>query len=67
MASIWMNEISTEEFRANYPHVRCGRDEPHDGHGWRGTRREFGGAVEVTRTYWCEGVASQIQEASDDH
>jgi hypothetical protein len=51
-----MDEISPEEFRAECPHVMCSREEAHDGHGWRGTSHEFGGAVEVTRTYWCEGV-----------
>jgi hypothetical protein len=55
--SIWLDQISPEQHRAENPHHPCGRDEPHDGHVWRGSRREFGGACEVTRTYWCEGIA----------
>jgi hypothetical protein len=53
--SVWLNEISPEQHRAESPHHSCGREEGHDGHAWRGSLREFGG-VDVTRTYWCEGV-----------
>lgn len=62
MSSIWMSETTPEEFQAECPHVACQRAEPHEGHGWRGTRREFGGAVEVMRTYWCPGVSESPAE-----
>lgn len=55
--SIWLNECDPEELRAESPHHPCGKEDLHDGHAWRGTSTEFGGACKVTRTYWCEGGA----------
>jgi hypothetical protein len=64
--SVWMDETSPEEFRAECPHVSCSREDTHDGHGWRGTSREFGGAVEVTRTYWCAGKPADAPTEESD-
>lgn len=58
-----MSETTPEEFKAECPHLACQREELHEGHGWRGTSREFGGAVEATRTYWCPG---SVPETSQD-
>lgn len=65
MRSIWMSETTPEEFREEYPHVHCGREEVHDGHGWRGSRREFGGAVEVFSTFYCPGFAPETPGDAD--
>jgi hypothetical protein len=55
-SSIWLRECDPAEIRAEFPHHPCGRDDAHDGHGWRGTAKAFGSAVEITRTFWCEGT-----------
>lgn len=60
--SLWLDQISREQHEAENPHHPCGKDRAHDGHVWRGSRREFGGACEVMRTFWCEGAVSD-QEA----
>ena len=65
-SSVWLNEISPEQHRAESPHHPCDNEQVHEGHVWRGTRREFGGACDVTRTYWCEGVPEIPKEGSDD-
>jgi hypothetical protein len=61
-SSIWLDQISREQHEAENPHHPCGKEQAHEGHVWRGSRGEFGGACEVIRTYWCEGIVSD-QEA----
>jgi hypothetical protein len=65
MKSIWLSECDPAELRDESPHIRCRRGEPHEGHAWRGTTSQFGGAVEVTRTYWCEGIETAPESPAD--
>lgn len=65
--SIWLSECDPAEMEAESPHLPCGKDDAHEGHAWRGTVKAFRGAVEITSTYWCEGIKdTPVSEPQND-